>query len=158
MRGLVTVLEFGIGLLVLTLLLSYFTTLAQQQVYASNLAVTREAKEFEAIRAINLLTRYEGSPRNWTSSTVQAMGLSDGSIGIDYSKLWRMNWTAYATTKKTLGVSDFEISVFIPEIGFAYPGNATYSANYSARVQRASVLNNTPITVILLVWKNREGG
>lgn len=124
--------------------------------------VTHNTKELNEIREKNELVEDayklseiffdEGYPKNWNSSNVIILGMETNNR-IDWQKLKNLEEIGYQKSLILLGLkNDYNFTIFKGNSTFYSFGKNTENASSIVKVDRVSILNNSIVSIQVLVF------
>ncbi|VVC04945.1 Uncharacterised protein [Candidatus Burarchaeum australiense] len=128
------VLSVCIFLFILLLLLPIWGTVNQQIADSEG----RKEMQMAAITGVELLSRSQGNPFNWTNETVTSIGLADEPHVVNATKILELQKVNYPKSKSLLGLNQYNFTLnFTNSRGYLMTSGVARSpaAYYSASTQ-----------------------
>ncbi len=96
-----SLVTFFTAVILILFVLSHASTQAYERMDLNNM-------ELKATKIADLLVRFKGSPENWTSASVKAVGLADDENILSASKINEFLSLDYNSTKSILSIGNYE--------------------------------------------------
>ncbi|OYT42702.1 MAG: hypothetical protein B6U88_02925 [Candidatus Aenigmarchaeota archaeon ex4484_56] len=151
-KGQIFSFDFIVAFSIFVLLLTIFTVQVGQYIIHSSEIKERQDMDNEAYEISDVFFR-EGVPSNWTDSNVKIIGL-ESNERISWDKIKKFENLGYQKTLILLGSKyDYNLQIFNKSSVIWEFGKNPENYSSIAKIVRISILNNTIISIQVLIFK-----